>query len=446
MKVGKYLLISTTVLGLVNPLVALADDQNNTKLSQPLESVEHSDNQRDSQKLGDKNKSSELYNTSNVKEDGVSPDRDKTEKTSVKPVADSEHIKFADANLEKIVIKALHIPSSQNYVTLDDIKNFSGNYLPIQNIFADSIEFSSLEGLEALKNLPSNIPVELSLRLKPNVSLKPISNLNLKWGLSIDKDGKWTSEDIKALNSINVVDGGLYSGLELSAGYDSTQNKDGLTNEQIKELDPLFSEVINKGTSLINLNAQAISDFTYFNKFKNIQLSATNQYNIFNDSPITLKEGAKNISFNSQIKGIDGTRLTDDIYTWNTSDHKEGMNYGPINGKNGIYTINNYIDYSQVPGYIVSYASYMDESGNYKRHSYANGNTLLYSGYSYYKTVKEDELKIVNVNYVDEEGNSLANSEVLRGNVGDSYKADEKTIPGYIFAEAKDGNESGKFT
>lgn len=49
----------------------------------------------------------------------------------------------------------------------------------------------------------------------------------------------------------------------------------------------------------------------------------------------------------------------------------------------------------------------------------------------------------VTANYVDENGNKIATSRVIKGNVGDDYKTDKLTIPGYTY-ESVDGDTTGK--
>ena len=51
----------------------------------------------------------------------------------------------------------------------------------------------------------------------------------------------------------------------------------------------------------------------------------------------------------------------------------------------------------------------------------------------------------VTVNYVDEAGKKLAESELLSGNIGAAYETKQKTIKGYSFKELQ-GNAKGKFT
>ncbi|WP_061100550.1 MucBP domain-containing protein [Enterococcus faecalis] len=52
---------------------------------------------------------------------------------------------------------------------------------------------------------------------------------------------------------------------------------------------------------------------------------------------------------------------------------------------------------------------------------------------------------LVTVNYEDEEGNEIADSVILNGNVGEEYTTDQKEIAGYTFKEVK-GNATGQFT
>ncbi|MFL1696492.1 MucBP domain-containing protein [Weissella kandleri] len=49
------------------------------------------------------------------------------------------------------------------------------------------------------------------------------------------------------------------------------------------------------------------------------------------------------------------------------------------------------------------------------------------------------------VKYVDTAGNKIAEDVVKSGNVGDDYKTDQLSIPGYTFREVQ-GNVTGKFT
>ncbi|MGO3652044.1 MucBP domain-containing protein, partial [Vagococcus sp.] len=74
------------------------------------------------------------------------------------------------------------------------------------------------------------------------------------------------------------------------------------------------------------------------------------------------------------------------------------------------------------------------------------------SGYNYIGYIYTSENKIkpikaeVTVYYQDVSGQPLASTEVLTGNVGDSYTSKQKDIPGYTFKEVKEDNATGKFT
>lgn len=52
----------------------------------------------------------------------------------------------------------------------------------------------------------------------------------------------------------------------------------------------------------------------------------------------------------------------------------------------------------------------------------------------------------VTVNYQDEAGNKIADSETLTGNVGATYTSVQKAVAGYTFKEVKDNNATGQFT
>lgn len=74
---------------------------------------------------------------------------------------------------------------------------------------------------------------------------------------------------------------------------------------------------------------------------------------------------------------------------------------------------------------------------------------LMSNGYVFYKpftsklTIK-DYAKVV-VNYVDEDGKALADSETIEGKVDEDYKTEAKEIKDYELVEVK-GEETGKFT
>ncbi|MBC1463282.1 MucBP domain-containing protein [Listeria welshimeri] len=65
--------------------------------------------------------------------------------------------------------------------------------------------------------------------------------------------------------------------------------------------------------------------------------------------------------------------------------------------------------------------------------------------YIYAKTVTPVEQGTVTVNYQDEQGNSIAPSETLKGDVGETYTTVQKDITGYDFKEVQ-GNTTGEFT
>ncbi|MHC5291920.1 MucBP domain-containing protein [Listeria welshimeri] len=65
--------------------------------------------------------------------------------------------------------------------------------------------------------------------------------------------------------------------------------------------------------------------------------------------------------------------------------------------------------------------------------------------YIYAKTVTPVEQGTVTVNYQDEQGNSVAPSETLKGDVGETYTTVQKDITGYDFKEVQ-GNTTGEFT
>ncbi|WP_419154236.1 MucBP domain-containing protein [Weissella viridescens] len=64
---------------------------------------------------------------------------------------------------------------------------------------------------------------------------------------------------------------------------------------------------------------------------------------------------------------------------------------------------------------------------------------------TYVYTKKPVKAVDVTVKYEDETGKEIAKRESLSGNIGETYKAEQKQIEGYTFKEVK-GNPTGKFT
>ncbi|MBC1630602.1 MucBP domain-containing protein [Listeria welshimeri] len=65
--------------------------------------------------------------------------------------------------------------------------------------------------------------------------------------------------------------------------------------------------------------------------------------------------------------------------------------------------------------------------------------------YIYAKTVTPVEQGTVTVNYQDEQGNTVAPTETLKGDVGETYTTIQKDVEGYDFKEVQ-GNTTGEFT
>ncbi|MBC1767333.1 MucBP domain-containing protein [Listeria welshimeri] len=65
--------------------------------------------------------------------------------------------------------------------------------------------------------------------------------------------------------------------------------------------------------------------------------------------------------------------------------------------------------------------------------------------YIYAKTVTPVEQGTVTVNYQDEQGNAVAPTETLKGDVGETYTTVQKDVEGYDFKEVQ-GNTTGEFT
>lgn len=101
----------------------------------------------------------------------------------------------------------------------------------------------------------------------------------------------------------------------------------------------------------------------------------------------------------------------------------------------------------EIPGYQLDYIQ-GNETGNFSflGADYGSvGNPNLSNSVTYYYKKLPVAGVAVTVNYVDEEGNTIASSETLTGKVSETYTSIQKSIPGYTFKEVR-GNATGQFT
>lgn len=77
--------------------------------------------------------------------------------------------------------------------------------------------------------------------------------------------------------------------------------------------------------------------------------------------------------------------------------------------------------------------------------AFTDNESPVLAGQTYTISVKQFA-KDIAVNYEDETGNQIADSETLTGDVGDDYQAQQKAIDGYTFKEVTNQNATGTFS
>lgn len=353
--------------------------------------------------------------------------------------ADSDIVDIEDAQLKQAMLNAFQVTSGE--LTYGDVRHItfvhSKNEITILLIPTTTVNpITSLKGLEVLRELPEGWGVQLSVYLKPGVSLVPLTGLHMTSAFDIQQDGagNWTDADIAALNSLTF--GGLdyYWGIEF-AGKTTMTNTTGLRDDQILKLDPMFTKAsqANPDGLFLSLSNQRLSDFSYFAKFSNVRIFSVNNYRVYTD-PIHIAQTDDDINIVSQTIGIDDKPILTGYKTYNSD-----TPIVTIDGDH--YVISGSKQYANI-GYIIISNQYgVSGYPMYTAVEYANGNTLLQTGMEYYRTTWGN----VSVNYVDEDGNVLADAQHVNGDVGRAYATTPKPIAGYSVSRI-DGNANGTFT
>lgn len=121
--------------------------------------------------------------------------------------------------------------------------------------------------------------------------------------------------DFEALNSIEFTDPQKsFNHIEL-VGNTEYSNQEGLTNDDLTRLSPLFEKVAkaNQGTKDFgfNLSNQRITDFSFFNKpafSRDMDIFATAEFQVFSKNPIYIDPDTFTsetpIKVTSQVLGI----------------------------------------------------------------------------------------------------------------------------------------------
>ncbi|WP_179395910.1 MucBP domain-containing protein [Lacticaseibacillus absianus] len=356
--------------------------------------------------------------------------------------ADTDPVTINDPQLKAGLRKAFGIKTGE--LTYGDIRHVDPNSgaMPNQRIVVNLIPdmittpLTDLTGLEALRELPSGWSIQLKLFMAPGVSLVPLTGLHIAGNISLQQDGagNWTDADITALNSLTFGQFDPYWGLEL-AGVTNSTNTTGLRNEQLRQLDPLFTKAAAASPAKVyfSLSGQRLSDFSYFAKFTNTEVFSVNNYRVF-QAPAYAAQTGEDLLIHSQTIGIDGQPVATGYHTYNSATpevtvngHDYLISQSRQYGKIGYTIIDNQYGYVGYP--------YPDPV------TYPNGNTLVQTGMEYYRTTWGNLF----VRYVDRDGHPLAEATHLTGDVGQAYTTTPLPIKGYT-VQSIEGAPTGTYT
>lgn len=208
---------------------------------------------------------------------------DTTSQTTTDSHADQDQVDFTDPTLATIVAKALELKTNQ--VTYGDIRHYQGKQPYLNG--AGHAAVTSLNGIQSLQQLPAGIGIKMQMDLTKGTSLAPFSGLPVSGMFSLAQPGMH-GEDLTPLNQLHVLDDPLKDQLRRvsvsGTNADRYANTQGLTDAEIQQLKPLFSQFAqhknHQGPLLITVNSQRLTDFSFFKQFGAVSLLATGQYTV----------------------------------------------------------------------------------------------------------------------------------------------------------------------
>lgn len=298
--------------------------------------------------------------------------------------ADTDKVAFADPTLKAIVAKALNITGD---VTYGDIRHYQGIQPSLHGY--EFARLSSLEGLQSLRELPKGIGIDITVDLDRGVSLAPFKGLPISGGLTIQQDGTH-SVDFTVLNSVHVMEDPTHFVLRQVAlgGTSMYVNYDGLTDADVKKLQPLFTQFANlkqknyDGRIRITLTGQRLTDFSFFKQFGKVQLTAAGQYDVF-DKKIYIDPATFNakttVRLPAQIKGMDGELLQTSTRAYYADPAVK------LSGTDALVTNIKANTKWLIIDHQINTVGYPHLDGT----TYANGSTLVMDGMQYYPVVWE---------------------------------------------------------
>ncbi|WP_157049555.1 BspA family leucine-rich repeat surface protein, partial [Weissella kandleri] len=426
MKMGKYLLLSTTVLGLINPLVTFADDN------------------------GASNQHNTVNNDKNINR------KDKTQANDDKNQAnDAKTLNSGDASF----------PTSGQSGTVtwnidsNGILNMSGGVLGEGFDVHETVGLSQVEILDTIKEIKINGPLEttgsannLFGDLQQLTKIEGLENLRTD---NITDMTDMFSRDFELidLNLSNFDTSNVVSMRTMFGGDLYLRNLDvsSFNTSKVTNMKQMFTSLrLLKKLDLSNFDTSNVTNMDYM--FSDSDLLTDLDVSSFNTSNVKSMKNMFGQDYsltNLDISSFDTTNTTNMTYFLSETPIHRLVLGKKTQLKGNDIELNNPDNNENYTGKWQTVGTGEDDNPNgdfvgLSNDIYARSTTNVSDTYVWQpRKVKSAD---VTVKYVDENGKQIENDAILTGNVGDAYKADEKNIPGYIFAEAKDGNESGKFT
>ncbi|MCY9806017.1 DUF5776 domain-containing protein [Lentilactobacillus senioris] len=319
--------------------------------------------------------------------------------------ADTDVVAFEDPYLESDIEEDfLREPGHiKGQITYGELRHYSGDRLSVRNTTTGGMDstFSSLEGIQALKELPANVKLDLHLGLDPAVSMTPLQGLKniVRFGITQDSMHKnMTDQDFAALNSLEFTEDTYYPTLRLDA-FQYYRNQLGLTSGDLVKLQPMLKKfaTVNQthtAAGYIDLTGQAIKDYSVLNGnvIQGTIILAIGQFlNYLGDDDLWLYADDKlpvaerKVVVKPGTKGLNGEPIQN-----STRDSLLGSDnaaYRNDNISDGSGTAEKTISQIEDKTEMVVLAQYDSGANPTKSIKYADGTELQEDGVEYYKLI-----------------------------------------------------------
>lgn len=325
--------------------------------------------------------------------------------------ADTDVVEFKDSYLRDDIEEDFRGQSGyvKGQLTYGDIRHFTGKEIDVRDTTTAGYDstFSSLEGIQALKELPENVILNLYVGVDSGVSLTPLTGLkNIKqFGIAQDDMHKnMKDEDFAALNSLGLIEDTYYPTLGINA-FKTNGNQDGLTSEDLKKLTPLLDNFVKVNqkhtyTGEMDLMNQAIKDYSVLkgHVIPGSTILAVGQFlNYLGDKDLWLyADPAQSVAERKVVvkpgtKGVDGEPIQNSTKDYlmgsdNAAFRDDNLTDGPGTAEKTVSQIADKTNYV-IMGQWGNHIQFPDT----KVIEYNDGTKLREDGYEYYKLIWGDK-------------------------------------------------------